>query len=74
MDGIDIARIHWTQEHPEAPLKMEILNHGDIEFDGALKGAPSRCAEIGSEAEGLDRNGHANDQIQQNDTRRDING
>ncbi|GIJ90371.1 hypothetical protein Asppvi_009325 [Aspergillus pseudoviridinutans] len=37
MDGIDIVRIHWTQEHPEAPLKMEILNHGDVEFDGVLK-------------------------------------
>ncbi|KAJ6114298.1 hypothetical protein N7486_000076 [Penicillium sp. IBT 16267x] len=45
MDGIDIARIHWTQEHPEAPLKMEILNHGDVEFDGALKGAPYHFAQ-----------------------------
>jgi hypothetical protein len=46
MDGIDIARIHWMQEHPEAPLKMEILNHGDVEFDGALKGAISHFAQI----------------------------
>lgn len=45
MDGIDIVRIHWTQEHPEAPLKMEILNHGDVEFDGALKGAPYHFAQ-----------------------------
>jgi hypothetical protein len=45
MDGLDIVRIHWTQEHPEAPLKMEILNYGEAPFDGPLKGMRSGEAE-----------------------------
>jgi hypothetical protein len=45
MDGLDIVRIHWTQEHPEAPLKMEILNYGEVPFHGPLKGMRSREAE-----------------------------
>ena len=38
MDGLDIVHIHWTQEHPEAPLRMEMLHEGEVPFDGALKG------------------------------------
>lgn len=70
MDGIDIVRVHWTQEHPEAPLKMEILNYGEVEFDGTLKGAPEEyeereplVADMGAESPGNDRNRHANDPI-----------
>lgn len=37
MDGIDIVHIHFSQEHPEAQLKMERLYHGEVPFDGALK-------------------------------------
>jgi hypothetical protein len=37
MDGLDICHVHWTQEHPEAPLNMEILHEGEIPFDGKLK-------------------------------------
>jgi len=38
MDGLDIVHIHWTQEHPEAPLKMDILHYGEVPFEGGLKG------------------------------------
>lgn len=37
MDGLDICHVHWTQEHPEAPLNMEILHEGEVPFDGKLK-------------------------------------
>ncbi|CCX05394.1 Anhydro-N-acetylmuramic acid kinase [Pyronema domesticum] len=37
MDGLDIAHMHFTQEHPEAILKMELLHAGEVAFDGALK-------------------------------------
>ena len=40
MDGLDIAHMHFTQENPEAPLKMRLLRHGEVEFDGDLK---SKC-------------------------------
>jgi hypothetical protein len=38
MDGLDIVHIHWTQAHPETPLKMEILHYGEMPFEGPLKG------------------------------------
>ncbi|KAI9879516.1 MAG: hypothetical protein M1830_008308 [Pleopsidium flavum] len=37
MDGLDITHIHFTQEHPEAPLHMKLLHEGEIPFDGPLK-------------------------------------
>ncbi len=37
MDGLDITHIHFTQEHPEAPLYMKLLHDGEIPFDGPLK-------------------------------------
>jgi levoglucosan kinase len=42
MDGLDIAHIHYTQESPDAPLKMRLLRAGEVAFDGALK---SNCRE-----------------------------
>jgi 1,6-anhydro-N-acetylmuramate kinase len=42
MDGLDIAHIHYTQESPDAPLKMKLLREGEVAFDGALK---SNCCE-----------------------------
>lgn len=41
MDGLDIVHIHWTQEHPEAPLKMKLLRYGEVPFDGPLKSMSS---------------------------------
>jgi 1,6-anhydro-N-acetylmuramate kinase len=37
MDGLDIAYIHYTQERPDAPLKMKLLRAGEVAFDGSLK-------------------------------------
>jgi hypothetical protein len=37
MDGLDIVHIHYTQESPDAPLKMKLLHYGEIPFDGPLK-------------------------------------
>ncbi|KAK5196082.1 hypothetical protein LTR99_008109 [Exophiala xenobiotica] len=37
MDGLDIAHIHFTQESPDSPLKMQLLHAGEVEFDGDLK-------------------------------------
>ncbi|KFY94711.1 hypothetical protein V500_03105 [Pseudogymnoascus sp. VKM F-4518 (FW-2643)] len=37
MDGLDIAHIHYTQESPDAPLKMKLLRAGEVSFDGQLK-------------------------------------
>jgi 1,6-anhydro-N-acetylmuramate kinase len=37
MDGLDIAHVHYTQDHPSAPLKMKLLHAGEVGFDGALK-------------------------------------
>jgi hypothetical protein len=37
MDGLDIAHIHYTQESPDAPLKMRLLRAGEVAFDGELK-------------------------------------
>jgi 1,6-anhydro-N-acetylmuramate kinase len=42
MDGLDIAPIQYTQESPDAPLKMRLLREGEVAFDGALK---SNCCE-----------------------------
>jgi 1,6-anhydro-N-acetylmuramate kinase len=39
MDGLDIVHMHYTQEHPEAPLKAKLLREGEISFDGKLKRA-----------------------------------
>lgn len=46
MDGLDIAHIHYTQESPDAPLKMRLLREGEVPFGGALKGKyPRRSLE-----------------------------
>jgi 1,6-anhydro-N-acetylmuramate kinase len=37
MDGLDIAHIHFTQERPDAPLKMKLIRAGEVSFDGKLK-------------------------------------
>lgn len=37
MDGLDIVVIHFTQQSPESPLRMQLLYAGEIPFDGALK-------------------------------------
>lgn len=37
MDGIDIALMHFTQETPESPLRMRLVQAGEIAFDGDLK-------------------------------------
>jgi hypothetical protein len=29
VDGIDCVHVHYTQEHPDAPLKMELLNYDE---------------------------------------------
>ena len=50
MDGLDIVHIHWTQEHPEAPLKMEILHYGEVPFEGQLKGTYVRMVDRASSA------------------------
>jgi len=41
MDGIDIVHLHYTQERPDAPLKVQLLHEGEIEFDGELKSKSS---------------------------------
>lgn len=48
MDGLDIAHIHYTQESPDAPLKMRLLRAGEVAFDGALK---SNCCQRCSKEE-----------------------
>ena len=50
MDGLDIVHIHWTQAHPEAPLKMEILHYGEVPFEGHLKGTYVRMVDHASSA------------------------
>jgi len=37
MDGLDIVHIHYTQQSPDAPLKMKLLRAGEVGFDGQLK-------------------------------------
>lgn len=37
MDGLDIALMHFTQETPDSPLKMLLLQAGEVAFDGDLK-------------------------------------
>lgn len=37
MDGLDIVHIRFTQERPDSPLHMQLLDAGEIPFDGALK-------------------------------------
>jgi hypothetical protein len=37
MDGLDVVHIHWTQESPDAVLKLNLLHHGEVPFDGPLK-------------------------------------
>lgn len=37
MDGLDIVHMHFTQESPESPLRMQLLHAGEIQFDGDLK-------------------------------------
>lgn len=37
MDGLDIVHVHYTQESPEAPLKIKLLRAGEVSFDGQLK-------------------------------------
>lgn len=29
VDGVDCVHVHYTQEHPDAPLKMELLNYDE---------------------------------------------
>jgi len=29
VDGIDCVHVHYTQEHPDAPLKAELLNYDE---------------------------------------------
>jgi hypothetical protein len=29
VDGIDCVHVHYTQEHPDAPLKMELLAYDE---------------------------------------------
>jgi hypothetical protein len=29
VDGIDCVHVHYTQEHPDAPLKMELLSYDE---------------------------------------------
>lgn len=37
MDGLDIAHMHFTQESPDSPLRMQLLHSGEVQFDGDLK-------------------------------------
>ncbi|ODQ51531.1 UPF0075-domain-containing protein [Saitoella complicata NRRL Y-17804] len=37
MDGVDMVRVHFTQEHPSAPLKMKLLNYGEEPMPQKLK-------------------------------------
>ena len=37
MDGLDIVHMHFTQECPTSPLRMQLLHAGEIGFDGKLK-------------------------------------
>lgn len=37
MDGLDIVHVHYTQESPDAPLKMKLLRAGEVSFGGQLK-------------------------------------
>ena len=39
MNGLDLARMHFTQESPDAPLRMQLLHYGEVEFEGDLKSA-----------------------------------
>jgi hypothetical protein len=43
MDGLDIVHIHWTQESPDAVLKMNLLHHSEVPFDGPLKSEICSC-------------------------------
>jgi hypothetical protein len=29
IDGVDCVHVHYTQEHPDSPLKMELLNYAE---------------------------------------------
>ena len=29
VDGVDCVHVHYTQEHPDAPLKAELLNYDE---------------------------------------------
>jgi len=35
IDGVDCVHVHYTQEHPDAPLKMELLNYAEGKTDFA---------------------------------------
>ena len=37
MDGLDIVHMHFTQESPDSPLRMQLLHAGEVGFDGDLK-------------------------------------
>jgi hypothetical protein len=73
MDGLDIAHIHYTQESPDAPLKMRLLRAGEVAFDGELKS--EYCERLSQEVLLMRlRAGHAPHPNQQNIPRRDLHG
>lgn len=37
MDGVDIIHVHFTQAHPEAPLNVQVLHHGEVKMPQPLK-------------------------------------
>ncbi|KAK4947516.1 hypothetical protein LTR10_013461 [Elasticomyces elasticus] len=37
MDGLDVTHMHFTQDSPDSPLRMQLLHAGEVAFDGDLK-------------------------------------